>query len=143
MRIVGADFALRRNELVSIGVFDEWLGRTGSSLLSGDESAVIRQLVAKGMDVWYDPTVAVRHKIPAERLKLRWLARRTFMEGVSEVRLHRASGSIPRHIRPFELAISIPVLAVAAAVMFWRSDPKLRLARAVGGLREHLAPPMA
>lgn len=140
-RIVGANLALRRDKLISIGGFDERLGRIGSSLLSGDESAVIRQFLARGWDVWYDPRVAVRHKIPAERLHLRWLARRTFMEGVTEVRLHRESGSVPRHIRPFKLAISIPVLAVAAAALFWRSGPTLRLARAAGGLREHLARP--
>jgi hypothetical protein len=138
--VVAANYAIRAKALAATSNFNENIGRSGSSLISGGDSHVTKHLLESGNDVWYDPSFGVHHKISAERLRQGWILRRIFMEGVSEVRLHQADGRIPAHLRVAKLAASIPLLMVAATVLFWKAEPKYRLVRAVGGLREHLKP---
>lgn len=81
--LVGANLCLRRPLLQEVGGFPESLGRKGSSLMSGEEAAVVRALKSRGHPVLYEPSMRVRHHIPAERLTARWFLRRHFCQGAS------------------------------------------------------------
>ncbi len=101
----GANIAFRRNELVALGGFDPTLGRIGGSLLSGEESAVVRALLAAGRRVRIEPSAVVRHTVTSERLEAGYYRRRFFWQGVTHARmggrLRRAGGlliEVPRDL---------------------------------------------
>jgi len=77
----GANFAVRLVEqrLVS---YDPELGLRPGSLLGGEETAMVRELLARGHQGWWIPGASVRHVIPAERMTTRYL--RSFFIGQGE-----------------------------------------------------------
>lgn len=78
----GANMAFRREVLHDLH-FPEDLGRKGSSLLSGEEAWMFKQLRKRGFDLIYIPGMTVRHYIPKERLTREWIKRRYYYQGVS------------------------------------------------------------
>jgi len=64
-----------------IGGFPVELGRVDENLESGEESPLIAAVRAAGLRIAYEPDAVVWHAVPAERLRLRWLLRRTWAEG--------------------------------------------------------------
>ena len=102
----GANIAFRRPALLEVGGFDEQLGRVGGSLLSGEETAVVRRLLAAGHEVWIDPDVVVDHTVTAERMRNKYYWRRFFWQGVTRARMggrvRRLGGlalEVPLHVR--------------------------------------------
>jgi hypothetical protein len=83
----GANIAFRRDLLVALGGFDPALGRSGTSLLSGEESAVVRALLNAGHEVRLEPEAVVRHTVTAERLQAGYYTRRFFWQGVTHARM--------------------------------------------------------
>lgn len=82
--IVGANFAIRRADLIALGGFDERLGRRGcGDLLSNEESVLVERIGLK--NVCYDHTVHVHHRVSAERLQQSWFRRRVCWQAVSDV----------------------------------------------------------
>ncbi len=84
--IAGANMAFRRNALLGHGGFAVNLGRIGggASLLSNDETDLIERIAASGGIVAYDPTAAVEHFVPPERLTQAWFRRRMAWQAVSD-----------------------------------------------------------
>jgi hypothetical protein len=81
--IYGANMCFAMEYLTGIE-FDENLGRKGSSLLSGEEVAVLSQLRDRGLSIGYDPKAIIQHKISADRLKSSWFLSRFAWQGVSD-----------------------------------------------------------
>jgi hypothetical protein len=67
--------------------FDPTLGRTGTSLLSGEEALVFQAITRNGGRVRYVAAMAVDHHIPAARLVPEWLRQRYYYGGISERRV--------------------------------------------------------
>jgi GT2 family glycosyltransferase len=78
----GANMAFRRAVLDAVGGFSEALGRTGSSLLSGEDSDMVARVLAAGWRVWLEPGAAVMHTVHAERLRSRFYWRRLWWAGI-------------------------------------------------------------
>jgi GT2 family glycosyltransferase len=81
--VVGANIALPRRLLVSIGGFSPDLGRRGNSLLSGEEEDIRRRIESRGFVTYYYPAACVTHAVPSTRLTRRWFVRRAFWQGVT------------------------------------------------------------
>ncbi len=129
----GANYAIRRSVLLDIGGFSEKLGRVGGSLISGDDCLVTSRVLDAGLGASFDPAFKVYHKISRERLKISWILRRTFWEGISEIRIFRSRDlPLPRHLRPIKLIASLPVLLLLSIVRFQNHDYKIRLAMCIG-----------
>ena len=77
---VGANFAIRA-EAQSRHPYDLRLGRRRDALIGGEETAVMRQLLAEGHTGWWVPDARVRHCIAAERLTESYLRRVWFGNG--------------------------------------------------------------
>jgi glucosyl-dolichyl phosphate glucuronosyltransferase len=82
----GANVLFRRNALERTSQFSEELGRTGVGLLSGEETAVIRELLAAGFRVVVEPAAQVVHPVPPERCEKRWYWRRLWWSGIGRGR---------------------------------------------------------
>ena len=82
--LVGANLAFEKDALHSVGGFDPNLGRQGSVLLSGEESAILDQLQQRGKGVYYEPAAVVWHSVDQSRKRPSWLLRRLFWDGASQ-----------------------------------------------------------
>jgi hypothetical protein len=66
--------------------FDARLGRTGRRLESGDDTSFVAAMKAAGAREQLLPSVCVVHDVDPTRLTLRYLVRRAYWQGRSEVR---------------------------------------------------------
>jgi len=82
----GANIAFRREALETAGGFSERLGRSGTQLLSGEESAAIEAVRAAGWSIALVPSAAVDHAVPAERCISAYYWRRLWWTGVTRAR---------------------------------------------------------
>jgi glucosyl-dolichyl phosphate glucuronosyltransferase len=88
----GANMCFRRAALAEVGGFREELGRSGRSLLSGEESAAIEQIRGRGWSVWLQPDAVVDHSVVAERCSSGYYWRRLWWQGISRARTDRSLG---------------------------------------------------
>jgi glycosyltransferase involved in cell wall biosynthesis len=81
--LAGANIAYPKQILKAMNGFDVNLGRKGSKLLSCEESLLHDCLKNNGYQLYYHPTVAVRHHIPSSRLVKDWHLKRQYWNGIS------------------------------------------------------------
>jgi glycosyltransferase involved in cell wall biosynthesis len=79
----GCNIAYRRGLALELGQFDTRLGRKGEQMMSREESDLNLRLQDAGYEIWWLPGAAVRHLVPASRLKFRAMLRAWFSEGRS------------------------------------------------------------
>lgn len=77
----GANFAIRRDVQVRFP-YETALGPRPGSMLRGEETAVIRAMLAAGIEGWWVPDARVRHHIPEQRQTTRYL--RAFFHGYGQ-----------------------------------------------------------
>ena len=92
----GANIAFRADALRARGGFATNLGRLGTSLLSGEEFAVIEALRAVGWRVRLVPAAVVDHWVAPERTAGRYYWRRLWWQGISRARAGRSPGVTAR-----------------------------------------------
>ena len=139
-----ANYAIRRRVLLDLGGFSEEFGRIGESLVSGADSHITKYVLDAGLGANFDPTFKIYHKISPQRLKLPWILRRTFWEGVSDVWIFRSHHlPLPPHLQPLKLLASLPVLLLLSLLQFKNHDYKIRAAMCLGACLSLLRPPPA
>ena len=89
---VGANCAVRRVDFDRLGGFRVGLDRIGGSLVSNGDTEFFRRLRAAGGRMRYEPEASVIHCVPADRLTLRFFARRHYAQGVSDELLRMLEG---------------------------------------------------
>jgi glycosyltransferase involved in cell wall biosynthesis len=82
---VGCNVAYTRHVLQECGGFNINLGRKGKNLLSNDEHLIRKFIDSHGLGIYYDPEILVQHLVPKERLNRRFMLRRYFWQGISDV----------------------------------------------------------
>jgi glycosyltransferase involved in cell wall biosynthesis len=80
---IGTNLSLPRALLLEAGGFPHTLGRLGNS--PNDEVSLCVNLRDRGVHMHYAPDAVVYHRVPAVRATRRWLLRRAFWQGVSDV----------------------------------------------------------
>lgn len=99
--LAGANMAVRRSALERAGGFHPALGRSGRRQLSSEDTYLQERLLRLGYQLWYDPSIRIRHRIPASRLTQEWFRRRYFWQGVSDaiMRIVDTPPSMPARLR--------------------------------------------
>lgn len=136
--VCGVNAAYRRSFLLEAGGFPETLGRVRGLLLSGEEKYPHELAPVIGWQVGRSDRLRVRHRIPAERLRRRWVVRRAFWDGRSDERIFailRASGNVWTNI---DLAGRLVVLGLLYPILPCRQEFFLRFWYTLGRLRERL-----
>jgi glucosyl-dolichyl phosphate glucuronosyltransferase len=100
----GANIAFRRAALGAEDPFPESLGRHGTTLLSGEEYALVETVRAGGWTVWLEPRAIVDHTVHEERCTSAYYWRRLWWAGVS-----RARAADVRATTAFRLVVAAPV----------------------------------
>ncbi len=106
----GANMAFRASVL-GPDPFAEELGRNGTTLLSGEESALVERLVAAGWVIWLEPRAVVDHTVTRERCGSSYYWRRLWWAGVT-----RARRSDVRASNGLRLALAAPIRALLYVV---------------------------
>lgn len=86
-KLIGGNMAFDRTELLAIGKYNVRLGRSGGSLLAGEEDELQERLHAAGKVIAYDPGLVQYHYLDPVRRKKRFWRRHHFGHGRS---LYRA-----------------------------------------------------
>jgi glucosyl-dolichyl phosphate glucuronosyltransferase len=102
----GANMAFRASAL-GPDPFAEELGRNGTTLLSGEESALVERLGAAGWTIWLEPRAIVDHTVTRERCRSTYYWRRLWWAGVTRAR--RADVRASSELR---LLLAAPVRAL-------------------------------
>jgi len=110
-----SNMAADRTSLLSLGGFPPGLGRRGKSLLSNEEDGLFRRAADHGWLVVYEPRALVYHWVHVERLSRRWLVRRGFVQGRSDV----LSEALFTHARTSRERLHRSRRALAAARTAW------------------------
>jgi glycosyltransferase involved in cell wall biosynthesis len=95
--LVGANIAFRRDVLLDLGGFDPNLGRKGSMLLSGEESAIVCKIRRRGLAIYYAGSAPVWHAVPFSRRRRSWLWSRMFWDGASQPFIDSGTGRSRAH----------------------------------------------
>lgn len=103
-RVFGTGCSMFRRRHLGALRFRTDLGRSGGSLLSGEDTELVGRLLASGWETAWVPRAKVDHFIPRERIAFRWLMRRALAEGRTEL-LCRGYGVVWRraHKLPVDL----------------------------------------
>lgn len=125
----GANLCVRRDAVLAAGGFPETLGRIGTDLLSGEESALMVSLRRDGWLIWLQPDAVVHHHVSAERCAGDYYWRRLWWQGISRARGGPTVGITAR------LLIAAPVRLALWALTRDRFY-LYRTAETVGYLRE-------
>jgi glycosyltransferase involved in cell wall biosynthesis len=93
---IGANMSFRKNVFEKAGKFRTDIGRYGKMLLSGEEAELSLKILNQIPDskMIYEPEAIVYHRVPAERIKLQYILKRAYYEGVSKgiIAKHEKSG---------------------------------------------------
>ncbi len=97
----GANLFVRRTLIQALGGFNHKLGMVGDELGYGEETALQQLLrtVRPEEAIYYEPRLFVYHLVSAEKMTLRWSARRFFVAGRYWQRLLNARGGVDWGIR--------------------------------------------
>jgi glucosyl-dolichyl phosphate glucuronosyltransferase len=136
--VVGANVIFRSEAVRQIDGFPLSLGRSATSLSSGEEKFVLETLRSRGHRIWYSHKLSVEHCISPERLSRPWIIRRSYWDGASDRRIELLMGRRSSAMKHLKILLSIPVLALLYPfrskheffIRFWydlgwlRSSPK-------------------
>lgn len=87
--LFGGHISVRRAAFHQVGGFMTSLGRVGNNLMSNEEREFAYRIYEAGGITWYTPHAVVWHKAQAERINPRWVVRRSYWQGISNVVLER------------------------------------------------------
>jgi glucosyl-dolichyl phosphate glucuronosyltransferase len=96
-RLYGANLSFRKKVFEEVGPFDTNAGRAKHELLSGEETELLRRIIANDGRVIYDPDVSVEHLIGAERLQWEYFVKRATGDGATRELLE------PKASRSFQI----------------------------------------
>lgn len=114
----GTNMAIRRDVALKIGGFSTRLGRSGRSLRSGEEKEFFRQVHMRELNVVYAPDAVVLHHVMPERISPKWLVRRAFAQGRSDLIVRRLSDSTILRSVYFKMWLAHWLLSTLTAASF-------------------------
>jgi glycosyltransferase involved in cell wall biosynthesis len=96
--VLGANLAIRRDVLMSVGGFAPHMGKLRGTLLSGEDHDLCQRVQAGGLRAVYDPALRVSHWVPARRMRFPYYLSWFFWSGITHAWLdgaaERGSGSV-------------------------------------------------
>lgn len=91
----GGNMGFRRSTALRFG-FATSLGRTGKSLIGGEENDFFLRLREAGYPLWYLPEAVIWHIIPPEKQQIDYLERLAYHNGISQRRRATMYGGVGR-----------------------------------------------
>jgi glycosyltransferase involved in cell wall biosynthesis len=95
---IGANMAIRRHVLDSVGGWNPELGKLKNTLRTGEDHEFALRLVAAGFAGVYEPEASVLHRVSADRLRLPYFVRWGYGNGVITAGLEQDYPSTPHYV---------------------------------------------
>jgi GT2 family glycosyltransferase len=121
--LLGANMAVRRDVLQTLGGLRPHLGKLRGTLLSGEDHELCQRVQRAGFRARYCPQAIVRHFVPDDRLRVGYFLKWFFWSGITNAQLdtddHPQPGrrAVPRYfIRMFAAG----ALGAVAAALTWK-----------------------
>lgn len=96
--LLGANLAVRTEVLRHVGGFAAHLGKRRGTLLSGEDHDFCRRVEAAGFNAVYNPRPLVRHWVPSERARVRYVLRWFFWSGITVAALDESDAKPTRSL---------------------------------------------
>ena len=112
---IGANMAVRRRVFDRVGGWNPDLGKLQGTLRTGEDHEFMLKMIAAGFTGVYEPEASVRHRVPADRLRLPYFAAGS---GTTASSRQASSGSIRRRIDTSSGCLATSGLSVLARC--WR-----------------------
>lgn len=110
--IVGLNMVIRKDLFYEYGGFDVRLGMTGKTTAYGEEVNFFLNMYDNGVQVFYVPSIKVKHLVAEYKMSLNWL----LLSGYSAGRGYELTFNVKRSLR-FHLASFIKELGMAMYIM--------------------------
>lgn len=143
--VLGANMAVRRDAFTRAGGFPSHLGKLRGTLLSGEDHELCRRVQRAGLRAVYDPAAAVRHWVPADRMRLGYYVSWFYWSGVTHSMLDRGepagrtAAGVPLYlVRRAAAGVVRGLAAVALGRMREGVECAIDVAFAVGYARHRL-----
>jgi glycosyltransferase involved in cell wall biosynthesis len=95
---LGANMAVRRHVLDRIGGWNPDLGKLQGTLRTGEDHEFALKMIAAGYEGVYEPRASVQHRVPADRLQLKYFQRWFHDNGIIEARLEEEFPTTDRYV---------------------------------------------
>ncbi len=95
---IGTNMAVRRHVIETVGGWNPDLGKLQNTLRTGEDHEFALKLIAGGFVGVYVPEAAVRHRVPADRLRVSYFVRWSYRNGAIEAGLEQEYPSTPRYL---------------------------------------------
>lgn len=103
----GTNMIFRVDALQRMGGFDVSLGPRGAALAYGEDTELVMRMRARGFSIYYVPDIVVEHVILDYKLRLFWLLRSAFVNGLSGPSSHgHAYVTWPKYLVPLSREIA-------------------------------------
>jgi hypothetical protein len=81
--VIGCNMAFRKDVFKKVGVFRTDIGGVNETSRGGEEADLCLNLKHKMSDalILFEPEAVIHHKVPAKRIKLKYMAQRCYNEG--------------------------------------------------------------
>jgi len=89
----GANMHFRKTAFEKFGYFDGYLGRSGKSLMAGEEKAMYLKLINANEKVYYLPHVIVYHHVEGNKFDKEYVKQHSMGIGASERLMNKGSAS--------------------------------------------------
>jgi len=130
--VLGANLAVRRDVAARVGGFAPHLGKMRGTLLSGEDHDFCRRVQAAGFRAAYCPQARVRHWVPANRVRPRYVLGWFFWSGITNAALDEQDAVPARSLFGLPLYLIrrflVGLIAAPAAALTSRTAPALNYA---------------
>jgi len=93
--LIGANMSFRREVFERVGLFQTGVGQVGGGMLRCDDTEFCIRVLQRwpGSAMCYNPTLRVRHMVPASRGRWSYFKTRCYTEGLAKVLISRIAGA--------------------------------------------------
>ncbi len=79
--LCGTNMVFKRELLLEVGGFNSDLGMTGNNVSYGEETRLQIEIKRKGYEIYYIPSLRVKHLIAREKMSFKWLMKSVYAVG--------------------------------------------------------------
>jgi glucosyl-dolichyl phosphate glucuronosyltransferase len=79
--LCGTNMVFKRDVLFEVGGFNTALGMSGCTIAYGEETRLQIDLKRKGYEIYYVPTIQVKHLLASKKMSFRWLIQSVYAVG--------------------------------------------------------------
>lgn len=121
--LLGANMAVRRDVLQTLGGLRPHLGKLRGTLLSGEDHELCQRVQRAGFRARYCPQAIVRHFVPDDRLRVGYFLKWFFWSGITNAQLDTDDHPHPerRAVPPYFIRMfAAGTLGAIAAALTWK-----------------------